>query len=139
MSMKFSIPKTWRERKPHYLLEATKCKNCGKIHYPPRTVCDKCGSRDLERTRLSGEGRIVSYTVQYVVLDGFRDYAPIIYAIVELKEGIKVLAPLTDVKPGDVKTGLKVKAVLRKVSEDGKLGLIRYAIKFKPLEAESQK
>ncbi len=137
MSMRFSIPRTWRERRPHYLLEASKCKNCGKIHYPPRIKCDKCGSRDLERIRLSGEGKVVTYTVQYVVLDGFRDYAPIVYAIVELKEGIKVLAPLTDVKPEDVKIGLKVKAVLRKVSEDGKLGLIRYAIKFKPIEAGS--
>ena len=139
MSMKFSIPRTWRERKPHYLLEATKCKSCGKIHYPPRVVCDKCGSRNLERIKLSDKGKVVSYTVQYVVLDGFRDYAPIIYAIVELSEGVRVLAPLTDIKPENVKTGLKVKAVLRKVSEDGKLGLIRYAIKFKPLEAESKR
>lgn len=136
MSIKFSIPRTWRERKPHYFLEASKCDKCGKIHYPPRIVCDKCRNRSLTKIKLSGEGKIVSYTVQYVVLEGFRDYAPIIYAIVELKEGVRVLAPLTDVKPENVKVGLKVKAVLRKVCEDGKLGLIRYAIKFKPLEAE---
>ncbi len=134
MSMKFSIPRTWRERKAHYVLEATKCSKCGKIHYPPRIVCDNCRSRELVRIKLSGTGKVLTYTIQHVVLDGFRDYAPMIFAIIELEEGVRILASLTDVTPKQIKPGLRVKAVLRKIVEDGKLGLIRYGVKFKPLE-----
>lgn len=132
--MKISAPRVWRETKTHYLLEATVCMKCGKIHYPPRIICDNCKNRKLVRRKLSGEGEILTYTVQYVVLEGYREYAPIVFAIVKLKEGVNVLAPLTDVKPENVNVGMKVMAVLRKIMEDGDLGLIKYGIKFKPMK-----
>jgi len=132
--MKISVPRVWREIKSHYLLEASVCMKCGKIHYPPRTICDNCKNHKLIKRKLSGEGEILTYTVQYVVLEGYREYAPIIFAIVKLKEGVNVLAPLTDVKPENVRVGMKVTAVLRKIAEDEDLGLIKYGIKFKPMK-----
>jgi len=133
VSMKISVPRVWREIKAHYLLEATVCNKCGKIHYPPRPICDNCGNRNLFRRKLSGEGEVLTYTIQYIVLEGYREYAPIVFAIVKLKEGVKILAQLTDVEPENVKIGMRVKAVLRKICEDENIGLIKYGIKFKPV------
>ncbi|MCH8837515.1 MAG: transcriptional regulator, partial [Candidatus Marinimicrobia bacterium] len=37
-----------REVPQRYRLEAGKCTGCGKLHFPPRLVCDGCGSQEFE-------------------------------------------------------------------------------------------
>ena len=37
-----STVRVWRERKQRLLNEVARCKGCGKMHYPPRQVCDGC-------------------------------------------------------------------------------------------------
>lgn len=132
MFTRTSISRVWREEKSHYRLEATKCLKCSKIHYPPRVICDKCGSRNLERIALSGKGKILTYAIQHVVFSGFREYTPLMFAIILLEEGVKVLGQLTDISPDKIKIGMKVEAVLRKIAEDETTGIIKYALKFRP-------
>ena len=57
-------------------------------------------------------------------------------ALVELDNGVKVLAPLTDVKPEEVYYGMEVEATLRKIYEDGDEGVIVYGFKFVPLRTQ---
>ncbi len=130
--MKLSIPRFWRERASHYRLVGSRCKSCGKISYPPKPVCPYCGHRETEEVELPRRGRVLSYTVIYTVPDGFRKYAPLILGLVELENGVRVVAPLTDVMPHEVRTGMKVEAVLRRVQEDGEHGVIYYGVKFRP-------
>jgi len=52
--------------------------------------------------------------------------------VVELENGVRVLGTLTDVF-GEVKEGMDVEAVFRKISEDGEEGLIYYGTKFRPI------
>ncbi len=126
------IARTWRIRYQRYRLEGTRCKDCGKIHYPPRLICDKCYSRNLEPYRLSGEGEVISYTVVNRGATGFDAYTPYIYAIVKLKEGIVVEAQITDVDLEDVYVGMPVEMVVRKLTEYRDDGLIVYGYKFRP-------
>lgn len=65
--------------------------------------------------------------------EGFREQAPIIVGVVELENGVKILAPLTDVEIEEVKVGMKLEATLRRILEDGETGLIRYGVKFRPV------
>ncbi len=67
-------------------LVGVKCKDCGNVLCPPKSTCD-CGSRNLERIELSGNGRIVSYTTTYVAPVGYDKEVPYVVAIVELDEG----------------------------------------------------
>ncbi len=57
---------------------------------------------------------------------------PYIMAIVEMEEGVRVTAQIVDCKPEDVKIGMKVEAIFRRMGAEGKSGLIRYGYKFRP-------
>ena len=132
--MKFSIARYWREKHSYYRLKATKCLKCGKINYPPSKVCKYCGSRELEDTELFGPAKVLTWTVIYASPSGYEEYKPLIIAMVELLgTGVRILTRLTDVDPEEVREGMLVEPVLRRTSEDGEAGIIRYALLFRPL------
>ncbi len=75
-------------------LIGVKCKDCGEITCPPKSTCNSCGSRNLERIELSGKGKIVSYTVTYVAPLGYDAEVPYVVAMVELDEGAWIVGRL---------------------------------------------
>ena len=106
----------------------TKCKKCGKLYFPPVGDCANCLSSDMEWVELSGEGEIETFTHVIVKPASFQNEPPYTVAIARLKEGVRALAWLTDVKKKDVKVGLKVKLV-GKVTPEGRL-----TYEFKPIQ-----
>lgn len=77
-------------------------------------------------------GRIYSFTMVQDVPQEFADIAPYLLALVELDDGTKVTAQLTDVE-GEVGIGDRVEMVTRKLRTDGSRGMIVYGYKFRPL------
>jgi len=106
----------------------TKCKNCGKLYFPPVADCAECYSSDMEWIELSGEGEIETFTHVIVKPASFQDEPPYTVAIARLKEGIRALAWLTGVKKKDVKVGMKVR-LMAKVTPEGRL-----TYEFKPIQ-----
>ncbi len=131
MSMDLSVPETWRVKGPLYRLEAARCKTCGRIHYPPMPACPYCGSRDLERVTLPSEGVLESYSVVYAVPEGSRHKAPVLLGLVRLGR-VRVVAEITDADPSELRTGMEVEAVLRRIRSDREAGIIRYGVMFRP-------
>jgi len=82
---------------------------------------------------LSGRGEIFSFTTMYNVPQGYEDQKPYTVALVKLDEGPMVTAQLTDIDAKDVKIGLRVEMVTRKLREEGEEGQIIYGYKFRPL------
>jgi uncharacterized OB-fold protein len=82
---------------------------------------------------LSGRGEIYSFTTMYNVPRGYEDQSPYTVALVKLEDGPMVTAQLTDVDAADVKIGLRVEMVTRKLREDGDEGQIIYGYKFRPI------
>lgn len=82
---------------------------------------------------LSGRGEVYSYTVMYNVPQGFEEQKPYAVALVKLDEGPMVTAQLTDVDHKEIKIGLRVEMVTRKLREDGDEGQIIYGYKFRPV------
>ena len=77
-------------------------------------------------------GNVYSYTlVNYPPVE-MEDYAPYIIAIVELDDGKKLLAQLTDCEEEDIEIGTPVEMVFRKIKEKGERGLVLYGYKFRP-------
>ncbi|MBN1454779.1 MAG: OB-fold domain-containing protein [Methanomicrobia archaeon] len=70
------------------------CSSCRKITCNPMPVCQWCGSRMLERTELSGEGVLETFTVIRVASEGFEDDAPFIPCLVRTREGPCVIGRL---------------------------------------------
>ena len=81
---------------------------------------------------MSGRGTVYSYTTVLDPPAGFEAYAPYPVALVKLDEGPMVTAQLTDLDPDDVRIGMPVEMVTRKLSEQGDEGVILYGYKFRP-------
>jgi uncharacterized OB-fold protein len=122
----------WRRYPERYRLEGAKCKDCGKVHYPIKALCP-CGSRDFEGVKLSGQGKILSFTEIGAGGEAFSEMAPFCIGIVELKEGPKVTAQLADAELKDLSINQEVQATFRKFYASGEKGAIHYGLKFKPV------
>lgn len=124
------LPRYHRLRSAYYRLEGRRCADCDAIHFPPRNRCQACGEASLEPHRLSGRGTVYAHVEVAQAPQGFT--APYVVAMIELEEGIRVTAQLTDVEPEDVEVGLPVEMVTRRLQEKGELGYIVYGYKFRP-------
>ena len=122
-------PRYHREVPQRYRLEAGKCKNCGNVSFPPRLVCPKCKSKNFETVNLSREGKILTFTIIRVGPDKFSKETPYVVAIIELNDGVRLTAQVTDCDVDKIKIGDKVKLVLRKVQDEGLSGLHCYGYK----------
>ena len=127
-----TIPKYWREIKYRYRLIGSKCRNCGRVYFPRRMVCPKCGSKDFEEVNLSQRGRVLSYTVIRRPPQGYERYTPYVVGLIELDDGVRIMSQIVDCTPEEAKVGMVVEAVFRKVKEDGDTGIIEYGYKFRP-------
>lgn len=131
--MIMSPARVWRERGAKLRLEGSKCKKCGKTFYPPKPSCPYCGYRETEVVELPKKGRVISWTIEHTVPEGYRIEAPLVVALIELENGVKILSVLTDVDPDKVYYGMEVEATLRRLWIEGDEGLIIYGLKFTPV------
>jgi uncharacterized OB-fold protein len=127
-----SLAKHWRLQDQRYRLTGMLCQDCGAKMLPQRLVCPQCGSRNLELYQFKGEGMLYSYTTVYDAPTGYEGFAPYLAALVRLDEGPLVAAQLTDVEPDEVRMGMPVEMVTRRLREFGESGMIVYGYKFRP-------
>jgi hypothetical protein len=131
------VSKFWREIPQRYNLIGTKCGECKTVYFPPRNVCPKCRRSSIGKIKpfkLSGKGKIYTYTVVHVAPKAFEDEVPYIIAIVKLEEGPFITSQIVDCKPEEVKINMPVEVTFRKIQEDGYTGAIYYGYKFKPIK-----
>jgi len=90
----------WRFNKELYRFVGSKCKDCGKKHYPIRFTCGYCGSSDLEEARLSPTGKVLfgEFGINGTAR-GYEDAEPNLFITVELDDGLLVDGPVVDVPP----------------------------------------
>lgn len=136
-------PRVYTEIPRRYRLEANKCKSCGKVYFPPRLVC-YCGSTDFEAYKLPTRGKIVTYTVVRTPGTIFKLQKPIVIAVVELEDGTRIMAQVTDLPPvapcsveefsNLIKIGSPVELVFRKIFSEGEAGIHVYGYKCRLLD-----
>ena len=68
-----------RERR----FQSTRCRACGRLSFPPRPFCPRCGHGEVEWADLPREGRLHAFTQQQRAL---RFFAPEVIGQVELPE-----------------------------------------------------
>jgi uncharacterized protein len=95
----------------------TKCSRCGKVSFPPQADCPKCMSSEFQWVDLGRDATLVTFTHVRMIPASFADSDPYIITIGEFSEGLKVLAWLEGVKPGDAKPGMKLKVEARTSKE----------------------
>lgn len=105
---------------------AYKCKKCGQVHYPYKTICSNCKENDhneFDIVPMSKTGKLVTYTHLYTLPADY-ETVTLTLGIVELEDGLKMTAQL-DIK--DPKIGMKVRGkvgTVRKASYENHLGMI---------------
>ncbi len=96
---------------------ATRCKDCGKIYFPPSADCPACLSTTLEWAELSNEAEIETFTHVVIRPTTFQQYKPYTVAIGRLREGVRVFAWMTGFKLSEVKVGMHAKLVAKTSAE----------------------
>ena len=134
--MKSNVARFWREIPQRYNLMGNKCGSCDKVFFPPREACPICRRKSIGKMmdlKLSGRGKIVTYSIVHVGPEDFDNQIPYPIAIVKLDEGPQVTAQIVDCDIDDVKIGMEVESTFRRIQDDGYIGAIYYGYKFKPL------
>jgi uncharacterized protein len=90
-------------------LRVQRCGGCGTLRHPPGPMCPSCGETKPDYVVASGRGEVYSYVVHHHPPVPGRSL-PFVVALVELAEGVRMLAELVDVPPGEVRIGLPVTA-----------------------------
>lgn len=116
----------WEAAQRHELM-MQRCAACGRVVWYPRELCPFCLSGELVWERLSGRGRLHSFTVIHQPANpAFQADVPYVYAMVELDEGPRMIANLVECPPDEARIDLPVTAVYDDVTADVTL------VKFRP-------
>ena len=75
----------------------------------PRPIGVKSGKANLEWRASSGRGVLYSYTLVHVPAPGFEDRVPYLIGLVELDEGVRIVANLVGVGADDVRIGMPMR------------------------------
>ena len=95
------------------------CRDCGASIFYLRTVCPECMSEELDVVPSAGRGTIHSYTTLHRPgHPAFADEVPYTIVLVDLDEGVRVIADLVDSDPEDIEVGAPVEVLFDAVTED---------------------
>jgi uncharacterized protein len=97
---------------------AQQCQGCGRLRHPPRPMCPHCHSLDCDVIDLSGNGEVYSYAVLHHPQNPAFEY-PVIAALIDLSEGIRVMSNLVEIEPADITIGMPVTVEFRPTRHDG--------------------
>ncbi len=98
-------------------LRIQRCGSCGARRHPPGPMCPACGAATPQYDVAAGTGQIYSYVVHHHPPVPGRDL-PIVIALVQLPEGVRVVGELLGVSPERVCVGLPVRVVFVRVDDE---------------------
>jgi len=104
----FTIEQFYRNINQGKLLGA-KCRKCGKVHLPPRPMCDNCLSKDFDWINLPDKGKLLTYTIIHIAPTQFQAIAPYAMGIVELGEGLKLPGMIQGTTLDKIRVGMDLK------------------------------
>lgn len=111
----------WEYCKKHEL-RMQYCNECKQWIWYPKAVCPNCGKKEsIEWVRLSGKGKIYSYTIIRQVIDNsesFNKDIPFIIALVELDEGPRIYSNVINATADSASIGDRVEVIFEDVTDE---------------------
>ena len=96
--------------------QLARCGHCGDVHFPPRIVCPDCWAEDADTLiDTPGLGTVVSLTELHVVARELTGLAPLPIALIDLDEGVRVLAWLRDAAGGADPVGRRARLEVERI------------------------
>jgi len=93
-----------------------RCKGCGTLRHPPGPVCTKCHSFEWDTVESAGKGSIYSFVVMHYPEVPPFDY-PNPVGLIELDEGVRLVAGLVGVKRNEIRIGQRVQVEFQSFDE----------------------
>jgi uncharacterized OB-fold protein len=104
-------------------LMGNRCKNCEELQIPPRQICSKCGSQQLEWYEFKGEGVLEAVTINRTPSSSFKGRCPYAVGIVRLDEGPSISGLMAFDEPENFKVGTRVSFT---VVKDGEKSILAF-------------
>ena len=92
------------------------CPSCDRLRHPPGPMCSSCGADKQDYVVASGRGTVYSYVVHHAPPVPGKTL-PFVVGLVELDEGVRMIAELVDVEPATVSIGMPVRLALTKIDD----------------------
>jgi uncharacterized OB-fold protein len=102
----------WKGVKEDKLLLAS-CAKCGYLQHPPSPMCPNCGSVEWNVIEASGRGTVLSWIVSRHPSQP--DDAPRIVALIQLKEGVRLVSNLVEAGTDQVNNDMAVEVLFADV------------------------
>ncbi len=114
-------------------LRAARCSTCSRLHFPAGTTCPYCGADGCVEAPVGPSGRLWLYTAVLARPPGYRGEVPYGFGVVEVENGLRVIARLTESRLERLRPGLPVHLVVEPLftDDDGET-VLSYA--FRPEE-----
>jgi uncharacterized protein len=95
-------------------LKGTKCNYCGEVFMGKVISCAHCGSDNMNPTVFSDQGILYTYSIiQHVPPGDYKGpkdpFVPFVEGLVELPDGIRIVAPILECDPQDAKINMPLK------------------------------
>lgn len=92
-------------------VSGTKCKDCGKIYFPPRADCHNCLGNNMEWFDATGKGKLLTYSKLEYAPVGFENDVPYSIAVLDFGD-YKIFGRLaSDIPDDEIKVGMEMKVV----------------------------
>ena len=104
-----------------------RCKECGEFLHPPRPMCHKCHSYDLEWVESTGKGTIYSWVVFTREVNPLYR-VPFEVVLVEMEEkGVRMVSNMAEGNPEDLYKDMPVEVVFVDINDEWPLPMFRPA------------
>ena len=99
-------------------LRIQRCSGCGALRHPPGPMCPACGQPgNGGYVVAAGTGEVFSYVVHHhPPVPGKR--LPMVVALVQLPEGVRMVGEMPGTRPDQVRIGLPVRVAFARVDDD---------------------
>ncbi|MFI0467069.1 bifunctional MaoC family dehydratase N-terminal/OB-fold nucleic acid binding domain-containing protein [Saccharopolyspora sp. 5N102] len=98
-------------------LRIQRCGQCGLLRHPPGPMCPECGATKRTYLVSEGLGEVYSYIVHHHPPVPGKEL-PLVVALVELDEGVRMLGELRGVDPAAVEIGQRVVADFQRIDDE---------------------
>lgn len=101
------------------------CQRCELVFYYPRVFCPDCLENGTDWIEASGRGTIYSYSIIRQAAGSYADETPYVLAIVELKEGVRVMTNIIIDSEDELSIGQEVEVVFHPTEKEAALPRFR--------------
>lgn len=101
-----------------------RCTSCHTLRHPPGPACTSCHSLEWDTVQSSGRGKLFSFVVMHHPQHPAFDY-PHPVGLIELEEGVRLVAPLAGVNPDELEMGMAMEVVIEPVEGEHRLPSFR--------------